>query len=98
MGARLGGSRRKTRQIMLKDRRKKGKLSLRAFFQELKPGQKVSLKAEPSYHKGLYCIRRFHGKVCVVDEKVGTCYRLLLDDHGKRKTLIVHPVHLKLLS
>ena len=94
---RMGGARRKTRQIMTKPRRLKGKVSLTRYFQEFKEGQRVALKAEPSVQNGIY-FKRFHGRVAVVGKKLGTCYEVTLNDQGKEKRLIVHPVHLKLVS
>jgi len=96
MVTRIGGQRRKTRNTMSKTRRARGKLSLRAYLQEFQPGQKVALKAEPSVQSGLY-FRRFHGRIGQVSKRLGTCYEILLNDGGKEKKLIVHPVHLKAL-
>lgn len=94
MVTRIGGQRRKTRSIMTKQRRKRGKLSLRQYLQQFAAKDKVVLKAEPSIQRGMY-FRRFHGKVAVVKRKVGSCYEVLLNDGNKAKTLIVHPVHLR---
>lgn len=80
--------------MMSKPRRQRGKLSLTKYLQVFAPGQKVALKAEPSIQRGMY-FRRFHGKVGVVSQKLGTCYEVRLKDMGKEKRLIVHPVHLK---
>lgn len=96
MVTRIGGQRRKTRRLMTKPRRERGKLSLRRYFQQFEPGQKVALKAEPSIQKGTY-FRRFHGKVGVIKEKLGTCYAVIVKDGAKEKQLIIHPVHLKAL-
>ncbi|MBR9702457.1 hypothetical protein GOV10_00330, partial [Candidatus Woesearchaeota archaeon] len=48
MVTRVGGARRKTRSLMRKNVRKKGKISLRRYLQELEPGQKVALAMEPA--------------------------------------------------
>jgi ribosomal protein L21E len=93
---RIGGSRRKTRNIMSKPKRLRGKVSLTRYFQPLEPGQRVALKAEPSVQDGIY-FKRFHGRVGVVGKRLGTCYEVRIVDRGKAKSLIVHPVHLKLL-
>jgi large subunit ribosomal protein L21e len=82
---------------MTKDFSKRGKLSLRGYFQKLNIGDKVALKAEPSIQKGLYHTR-FHGKICTVKGTAGASYRVLLKDGGKEKILIVHPVHLKKIN
>lgn len=88
-----GGFRRKTRGILSKNYKLKGKISLRRFFQELKEGDKVVMKAEPAYQKGMY-YPRFHGKSGMVIGKKGECYEVLIKDGNKEKMLIVHPVHL----
>ncbi|MBW3022644.1 50S ribosomal protein L21e [Candidatus Woesearchaeota archaeon] len=93
MVTRIGGSRKKSRQRMKKAPRTRGKISITRYFQELKKGDKVVLKAEPAYHKGLYDLK-FHGKICTVEGKKGKCYEVSLKE-GKVKTLVVHPVHLK---
>ncbi len=97
MVTRIGGQRRKTRGKFSKRRRQQGKLSLRAYLQELEPGTKVALKAEPSIQRGLY-FRRFHGRVGEVARRLGTCYEVLVRDGSKEKKLIVHPVHLRRLA
>ncbi len=94
MVTRIGGFRRKTRHKLSKPVRKKGKISLSKYFAEYKEGQKVQLAAEPAVQKGMY-FPRFHGKVGIIGEKKGNCYEVMIKDIGAKKTLIVHPVHLK---
>ncbi len=89
-----GGFRRKTRSKLKKSYKEKGKLSLRKFFQEFKQGERVILKADPSYQKGMY-YPRYHGKQGLILNKKGSCYELLIKDGKKEKMLIVHPIHLK---
>ncbi len=96
MVTRVGGARRKTRAKMTKPQRKRGKISLTAYFQQFETGQKVSLKAEPAVQSGMY-FRRYHGITGTVGKRLGTCYEIRINDRGKEKQLIVHPVHLKLL-
>lgn len=93
MVTRQGGNRRGTRQTMRKRQGSHGKFSLRRYLQILNEGDKVSLAAESSIHKGLY-FKRFHGKIANVIGKQGFCYKVQLKDGKKAKTLIVHPVHL----
>jgi large subunit ribosomal protein L21e len=93
MVTRKGGNRHGTRQTMRKTQGTHGKFSLRRYLQILNAGDKVSLVAESSVHKGLY-FKRFHGKVANVVSKKGFCYEVELKDGNKLKTLIVHPVHL----
>ena len=96
MVKRIGRSRRKTRHKLGKKTRAKGKISTSTYFQSLKIGSKVVLKAEPAIQKGMY-FPRFYGKTGIVKEKHGTCYEVIINDNGKQKSLIVHPVHLKKL-
>lgn len=93
MGKRIGGARKKSRHIMKKSRCDKGKISITRYFQELKIGDKVALKAEPAYQKGMYNLR-FHGKIGTVAGREGKCYKVKIID-GKAKMLTVHPVHLR---
>ncbi|MBW3014542.1 50S ribosomal protein L21e [Candidatus Woesearchaeota archaeon] len=95
MVTRVGGSRRKTRYKLAKDKAKKGKISIRDFLQSFKPGDKVELRAETGHQKGMYH-PRFHGKVGkVTDSKKGRCYEVVIKEGSMAKRLIVHPVHLK---
>ncbi len=94
MAKRIGGFRRKTRGKFQKGLRARGKVSVTRFFQDFPEGSKVVLKAEPSYQKGFYDAR-FHGKVGVVNKRRGRCYEVAINDLGKAKTLIVHPIHLR---
>lgn len=93
MVQRMGGFRKGTRSLMRKSVREKGKVSLRSYFQKLEVGEKVQLKAEPAYHKGMF-LPKFQGKIGTVTGKKGTCYLVTIKDHTKAKELIVHPVHL----
>ncbi len=94
MTDRIGGERRKTRRLMRKPIRKRGKLSLTAFFSTYKVGEKVVLYCEPAYQRGMYHLR-FHGRIATIEGKRGSCYQISVRDGGKMKTCIVHPVHLK---
>jgi large subunit ribosomal protein L21e len=96
MVKRIGGFRRKTRMKFRKNITSRGKISLTQFFQEFDASDRVVLKAEPAYQKGLY-FPRFHGKSGIVEGRQGDCYKVAIKDMGKAKTLIVHPVHLKKL-
>lgn len=85
---------RKSRHKMRKPIHQRGKVNITKFFQEFKPGDRVALKAEAAYKKGGYNLR-YHGKNGVVEGNQGECYTVAIKDGGKRKSLIVHPVHLK---
>ncbi len=94
MVKRIGGLRRKTRHKLTKERRRKGKISLTRYFQSFNSGDRIYLSAEPAVQKGMY-YPRFMGKSGVVKGKRGRCYEVTINDLGKKKVLVVHPVHLK---
>jgi len=94
MAKRTGRSRRKTRHKLKKSVKEKGKISILNYLQEFKPGDRVILKAEPAVQQGMY-FPRFHGRAGIIKEKQGSCYKVLIKDINKEKTVIVHPVHLK---
>ncbi len=90
----MGGMRRKTRSKLRKSPKEHGKINIRAFFRKFKLGERVCLKADPSYQNGMY-LPRFHGKSGIVEGMQGKCYKIKFKDHKKEKVTIVHPVHLK---
>lgn len=97
MGRRKGTTRRKTRKLMSKHFRNKGKISLTAFLAEYKKGDKVVIKPEPGYQKGI-CHLRFYGQKGIIKSRKGNCYVVQIKDQNKPKEVIVHPVHLKALK
>ena len=94
MTKRLGGFRRKTRDKLKKNVRERGKLSLSRYFQKFKENEVVLLKAEPSIQRGMY-FPRYHGKSGTVIGMKGKCYQVRVQDGGKQKIFVVHPVHLR---
>lgn len=94
MTTRHGGSRSRTRKTFRKNVKEHGKISMTRYFQVLEEGAKVVLKAEPAVQKGLYH-GRFHGYAAIVKGKQGKCYVVTINDQGKAKDLVVHPIHLK---
>jgi len=93
MAQRIGSFRRKTRHKLSKEIRRKGKISLTAYFQKFNVGDRVVLKAEPSVHEGMYH-PNYYGKAGIVTGIRGRCYEIAINDRSKQKTLIVHPAHL----
>ena len=94
MTKRIGGSRRKTRALLRKNVRLRGKISLRRMLAQYNPGQRVALVPEPAVQESLFEMR-FYGRPAVVCGKRGSCYEVEFKDGDKTKTLYVHPVHLK---
>jgi large subunit ribosomal protein L21e len=73
----------------------KSKFPIKQLVQTFKEGDKVLLKVNPSFHKGAYHMR-FHGLIGDVIGFQGQCCLVSIHDGGKRKSLIVNPVHLRL--
>lgn len=94
MTKRIGGVRRKTRYKLSKEKRTKGKISITRYFQSFIQGDRVHLIVESSVHKGMYH-PRFLGRAGIVNGKRGRCYEVTINDLGKEKKLIIHPIHLK---
>ncbi|HLC61240.1 MAG TPA: 50S ribosomal protein L21e [Candidatus Nanoarchaeia archaeon] len=94
MVQRMGGLRRKTRYKFTKETRRRGKISITRYFQSFNVGDKVYLHVEPAVQKGMYH-PRFMGNGGIIAGKRGRCYIVNINDRGKQKELIVHPVHLK---
>ncbi len=94
MVMRIGGSRRKSRYKLTKEKRRRGKISISRYFQKFEVGDKVALYVEPAVQKGMYHLK-FLGKIGTISGKRGKCYEIKMMDINKEKTLIAHPVHLK---
>jgi len=94
MVQRIGGSRRKTRHKLKRPKKLKGKLSLRKYMAEYKPGDRVVLKPDPIVQEGLFH-PRFGGKIGIVFKKTNSCYEVVIKDFKKKKKLIVHPIHME---
>ena len=62
-------------------------------MQTFDAGQKVHLGIESSYHKGNYPLK-YMGKTGTIISSRGKCYEVSINDKGKEKVLIIHPVHL----
>ncbi|MEM4268117.1 MAG: 50S ribosomal protein L21e [Candidatus Woesearchaeota archaeon] len=91
---RIGGIRRRSRSKLKKHYKQRGKVSLRKYFQSFKEGDRVVLCAEPSIQKGIYHMR-FHGKTGIIIRLKGKHCNVLINDKGKEKIILAHPVHLK---
>jgi large subunit ribosomal protein L21e len=94
---RVGTTQRKTRHLFRSSLREKGKIPLSRYFQELKEGDKVGLKTHANVQKGRFH-SRFHGNNGDIIGKKGRCYAVQIKDGRKKKTLYVHPIHLKKLQ
>jgi large subunit ribosomal protein L21e len=87
------GYRSRTRALLRKDLRERGKLGLSRILRSYKLGDKVCLTIDSGMHKGMPH-RRFQGKVGVIQGKRGRSYLVSLRIGDKEKSLIVRPEHI----
>jgi len=88
------GYRAKTRRLLKKKPRERGKTGLSRILHEYKPGEKVVVKIDSSIHKGMPH-RRYHGKIGVIVDKRGRAYIVDVTQWKAVKEIIVRPEHLK---
>jgi len=93
MGRKAKGYRRKTRSIMRRKPRERGKTGLSKILCEYKPGEKVVVKIDPSVHKGMPH-RRYHGKIGVIVNMRGRSYVVNVTQGRAVKEIIVRPEHI----
>jgi len=93
MGRKAKGYRRKTRSILRRKPRERGKTGLSKILYEYKPGEKVVVKIDPSVHKGMPH-RRYHGKIGVIVDKRGRSYVVNVTQGEAVKEIIVRPEHM----
>jgi len=88
------GYRRRTRSLLRKKSREKGKTGLSKILREYKLGERVVVKLNPSIHKGMPH-RRFHGKIGVIENRRGQAYVVSVSQDKAVKEIIVRPEHLE---
>lgn len=88
------GYRRKTRALLRKNPRERGKSPLSRLLYEYGYGDKVVIDTDPSVHKGMPH-RRYHGKIGVIIAKMGRAYKVSVTQGDSTKEIIVRPEHLK---
>jgi large subunit ribosomal protein L21e len=93
MGRKAKGFRRKSRTLLRRNPRERGKIGLSKILHDYAAGEKVVVKIDPGVHKGMPH-RRFHGKVGVVMAKRGRSYVLHVRQGDATKEIIVRPEHL----
>lgn len=94
MGRRAKGFRHKTRSLLTKKPRERGKTGLTKILHEYMAGEKVAVKIDPSVHKGMPH-RRFQGKIGVIVQKKGRSYVVNVTQGEAEKEIIVRPEHLE---
>ena len=83
-----------TRRKFKKKPREKGKIRIRASLQEYKEGERVILKVDSAYQKGMP-YKRFLGKQGKILGRKGKSYVVEIKDGNKQKKVICAPIHLK---
>ncbi|MEK6913685.1 MAG: 50S ribosomal protein L21e [Nanoarchaeota archaeon] len=73
--------------------RKRGKLQLSRYFQELKEGDFVAISREQTVASAFP--KRLQGITGVVEGKRGRAYMIKIKDGNKEKRLLIEPIHLK---
>jgi large subunit ribosomal protein L21e len=94
MARKSKGYRSKTRKVLRKRPRERGKRGLSWLLRKYEPGSKVCIKIDPSVHKGMPH-RRYHGKIGAVKGERGRSYIVEVKVGGKEKTIIARPEHLE---
>ncbi len=93
MGRRAKGPKHKTRSLLTRKSRERGKTGLTKILHEYAVGEKVVVKLDPSMHKGMPH-RRFQGQVGLVSQKKGRAYVIQVTQGEATKEIIVRPEHL----
>ena len=76
--------------------RDKGKVRLSMYFQEFNEGDRVAVISELALQPKFP--RRLQGRSGKVIDKRGDSYIIEINDLNKKKSYIIHPVHLKKLK
>ena len=93
-GGHSKGFRSRTRKLLKRKPREKGKTGLGNLLRKYEPGEKVVVKIDPSVHNGMPH-RRYHGRVGTVLNKRGRAYVLSVTQGEAVKEIITRPEHLK---
>ncbi|MGC8998588.1 MAG: 50S ribosomal protein L21e [Candidatus Bathyarchaeia archaeon] len=88
------GYRSKTRRLLRKSPRERGKMRLGKLLHEYQPGNSVVIKIDPSVQKGMPH-RRYHGKVGKIVGARGKSYIVSVTQGDAVKEIIVRPEHLE---
>ena len=93
MGRKAKGYRRKTRYLLKRKPRERGKTGLSKVLREYEIAEKVVIKLDPSVHKGMPH-RRFNGRIGVITDKRGKSYVVNVSQGNIIKEIIVRPEHI----
>ena len=89
------GFRTRTRSLLRKKPREKGKLKTTKILKKYNSGDKVVIKIDSAISKGMPH-KRYHGNIGVVEGKRGRSYKILINLGKAKKEIIVRPEHLEM--
>jgi len=93
LGRKAKGFRRKSRYVLKRKPRERGKTGLSKLLHTYEPAEKVVIILNPSVHKGMPH-RRYHGRIGVIAEKRGRSYVVNVSQGKAIKEIIVRPEHI----
>lgn len=88
------GYRSRTRHLLKKKLRERGKVRLSKLLYEYQPSTQVIIKIDPSVQKGMPH-RRYHGRIGKIANKRGRSYVVSVSQGKAVKEIIVRPEHLE---
>ncbi|MDP6627144.1 MAG: 50S ribosomal protein L21e [Methanopyri archaeon] len=97
MVERSHGFRVRTRNVLQKKPREKGKVTVNQLLRTFEVGDRAAVTIEPSVHKGMPH-PKFQGRTGTIVEKRGDSYVLRLKDGNKIKDIIGRAVHFRPLG
>ncbi|MGA3404270.1 MAG: 50S ribosomal protein L21e [Candidatus Bathyarchaeia archaeon] len=87
------GYRSRTRSLLRKHPRERGKIGLSRILRAYQIGDKVTILLEASVHKGMPH-RRYHGRSGTIQEKRGKSYVVNVEMGKQTKQIIARPEHI----
>lgn len=87
------GYRSRTRSLLRKHPRERGKIGLSRILRAYQIGDKVTILLEASVHKGMPH-RRYHGRSGTIQEKRGKSYVVNVEIGKQTKQIIARPEHI----
>ena len=93
-GGHSKGFRSRTRKLLRRKPRERGKIGLSRILRNYQPGEKVVVQIDSSVHKGMPH-RRYHGKIGMIVDKRGRAYVIDVTQGKATREIIVRPEHLK---
>lgn len=83
---------RRSRRILEKKARDRGKISIRKYLQKFNIGDIARISIDSFYRNISY--PKFQGKIGKIIGRQGRAYYIEINDNGRKKTVLVCPEHL----